>query len=161
MLEQLYRRQYSAALLYCTALCGSEQLAQDIVADAFVKAWLSLPEDIPSFRGWLLRVCRNLWIDQLRRRRFLTGEAPPECLSDGETPESRYLHTERSRALWKAVAELPPADRELVILHYIAGLSLQEAAPILGKSHSAVRQQISRARRILKSTLEEQGYGSE
>ena len=66
ILEELYREHHSAALLYCIALCGDEQLAQDLTADAFIKAYLSLPDRIPSFRWWLLRVCRNLWIDQLR-----------------------------------------------------------------------------------------------
>ena len=67
LLETLYRKYYSAAYAYCLTLCGSEQTAQDLVSDAFVKAWLSLPEDIPSFRYWLLRVCKNLWIDQLQQ----------------------------------------------------------------------------------------------
>lgn len=159
ILEQLYRKYYGAAYAYCIALCGDEHLAQDIVADAFVKACLSLPDDVPSFRYWLLRVCRNLWIDHKRRRKFVTSEAPLQAVSDGCSPETEYLKKEQHKALWNALGSLSPPDRELVVLHYFSGLSLQEIAPILGKSYAAVRQRMVRLRQELKQQLEEQGYG--
>ncbi len=159
MLEQLYLRHYSGAYLYCLSLCGDPHLAQDIVADAFVKAYLSLPDDVPSFRYWLLRVCRNLWIDQCRRDSRLAGEEALELAADPHTPESRYLQDEEKRELWNALNSLPTQDRELIILHYFSGLPLKEIGPILNLSYPAVRQKISRLRQTLKLRLEEQGYG--
>ena len=161
LLEELYRKYYRAAALYCTALCGDEHLAQDIASDAFVKAYLSLPNNVPSFRYWLLRVCRNLWIDHLRKRKWETSGEALHYMTDGITPESRYLRDEQHRCLWKAVGELPPLDRELVTLHYFSGLSLQECAKMLGKPYTAVRQRMVRLRQTLKTRLEEQGYGNE
>lgn len=159
LLEQLYRKYYGAAYAYCLALCGDEYLAQDITADAFVKAYLSLPEEVPSFRYWLLRVCKNLWIDHLRRHRREVSDAPLEHMTDGVTPETRCIQSERSRCLWNAIGTLPPLDRELVTLHYVSGVSLQEAARLLGKSYPAVRQRMVRLRQTLKQRMEEQGYG--
>lgn len=161
LLEDLYRKYYGAALLYCTALCGDETLAQDLVSDAFVKAYLSLPNDIPSFRYWLLRVCKNLWFDHLRKRKWETSDEPLQYMADRLTPETRYLQDERNRCLWKAIGELPPLDRELVALHYFSGLSLQETARLIGKSYEATRQRMVRLRKALKMRLEEQGYGYE
>lgn len=159
LLEQLYRKHYASALLYCTALCGNDELAKDITADAFIKAWLSLPEEIPSFRYWLLRVCKNLWIDHLRKHRHeASGEALQHIPSEN-SPERQFLRSERSQILWKAILSLPPPDRELVVLHYYSGLPLQEIAPILGKSYAATRQRLVRLRQTLKLQLEEQGYG--
>lgn len=159
LLEQLYRKYYSSALLYCTALCGNEELAKDITADAFVKAWLSLPDDVPSFRCWLLRVCRNLWIDHLRKNRRQVSEEPLQYIAGDLSPETRYLRSERSRYLWEVIAQLPPPDRELLILHYFSGLSLQEIAPILGIRYAATRQRMVRLRQALKQKMEEEGYG--
>lgn len=159
VLEQLYHRHYSAALLYCMTLCGDEHLAQDITADAFVKAFLSLPNDVPSFRYWLLRVCKNLWIDHLRRRKHETTDEPLQYIADHTTPEIIFLQNERSRCLWKAIAELPSADRELLTLYYFSGVSLQEIARFTGRSYAAVRQRMTRMRLTLKKQLEEQGYG--
>ena len=131
LLEQLYRKYYSGALLYCIALCGNEELAKDITADAFVKAYLSLPHEIPSFRYWLLRVCRNLWIDHLRKQQRLTSDEPLAFIPGDLSPEVQFLRNERSRCLWKAISQLSPADREILTLHYFSGLSLQEIAPMV------------------------------
>ena len=61
--EALYRRYYAPALLYAQGLCRSRHLAEDMVQEAFCRAWLSLPGEVTSFRGWLFRVLRNLIID--------------------------------------------------------------------------------------------------
>ena len=66
--EALYRRYYAPALLYAQGLCRSRHLAEDMVQEAFCRAWLSLPDEVTSFRGWLFRVLRNLIIDHQRRQ---------------------------------------------------------------------------------------------
>ncbi len=159
ILEQLYIRHYSAAYLYCLSMTGDPHRAQDIVADAFVKAYLSLPGQVPSFQYWLLRVCRNLWIDQCRRDARLAGEEPLQFAADPHTPESRYLQDEEKRELWNALNSLPPQDRELIILHYFADLPLTQIAPLLGITYPAARKRLSRLRQALKLRLEEHGYG--
>ena len=159
ILEALYRRHYSAAILYCMSLCGDEHLAQDLVSDAFVKAYLSLPDEIPSFQYWLLRVCKNIWIDHLRKQKFRTEAESLDRLADPVTPETAYIQGQERRALWNAIRSLEPADRELVTLHYFSALPLTQIAPLLGKSHAATLKQLSRLRQILKQRMEEQGYG--
>ena len=159
LLEQLYRAHSGSAYLYCLSLCGDEHLASDIVSDAFVKACLSLPEDVPSFRYWLLRVCKNLYFDHLRKRKFEASPDALEHMTTGHTPESQYIQKEEYRCLWRIIAALPPGDRELLTLHYFSGLNLQDIAPITGKSYAAVRQRMVRLRKLIKQEMEEQGYG--
>lgn len=159
LLEELYHKYYGPAVLYCLALCGEEHLAQDLASDAFVKAYLSLPNNVPTFRYWLLRVCKNLWVDHLRRKKWEASSEQLEFISIPETPETTYLTQERSRLLWMAISELPSLDRELLTLHYFSGLSLQETAVILGKSYDATRQRLVRLRQKLKQRMEEFGYG--
>ena len=161
ILEELYRKYYQSTVLYCLSLCGSEAVAQDIAAEAFVKAYLSLPNDVPSFRYWLMRVCRNLWIDYLRKNSRITSDEPLQYLADDNTPESRYFRDDRSRCLWKIISELPALDREIIILHYFSGLSQLEISKILKKSYPAIRQRMIRTRQLLRTKMEEQGYGYE
>lgn len=157
-LQKLYDRYYSAALLYTTALCADADLARDIVADAFVKAYISLPREIPSFQFWLFRVCKNLWIDHLRRQPVLLSEEQLLTIADHRTPESLYLQNERYRCLWQCIHTLAPIDREIVTLHYFSELPLQEVARLVGKSYPAVRQRLVRLRQAIKQRMEEQGY---
>lgn len=159
LLEQLYTAHYGAAYTYCLALCGDEHLASDILSDAFVKACMSLPKDVPSFRYWLLRVCKNLYFDHLRKRKYEASSDALDHMTTGHTPESQYIQKEEYRCLWRILASLPPADRELLTLHYFTGLSLQDIAPIMGKSYAAVRQRMVRLRKFIKEEMEEQGYG--
>lgn len=159
LLEELFRKYYGPAVLYCLRLCSDSHLAQDIASDAFVKAYLSLPNNVPSFRYWLLRVCKNLWIDHLRKKKWMASEEPLQYHSDQLTPETVYLQQERSRYLWKAISDLPPLDQELLTLHYFSGLSLQETANLIGKSYPATRQRMVRLRQTLKQRMEEFGYG--
>ena len=161
VLEELYCKYYSAAYSYCAALCGDPHLAQDITADAFVKAYLSLPDHVPSFRYWLLRVCKNLWIDHLRRHSREVSDEPLQYMAAPDTPETAYIRNERDRCLWNAVATLSLLNKELVTLHYFSGLPLQEIAPLIGKSYPAVRQRMVRLRETLKKQMEVQGYGYE
>ena len=159
LLEELYRKYHRSAMLYCTALCGDPQLAQDIAAEAFVKAYLSLPNDIPSFRYWLLRVCKNLWYDHLRRESRVTITELPPTLMGSNSPEDTYIQKEKMQCLWRIIGTLSPMDRELLTLYYFSDVPLQEAARLLGKSYSAVRQRMTRLRQTLKQEMEAQGYG--
>ena len=158
ILQTLYNRYYSAALLYTTAICADSELARDIVADAFVKAYITLPREIPSFQFWLFRVCKNLWIDHLRKAPALLSEEHLLNIPDHRTPESIFLQNERYRCLWRSINTLSPADREIVTLHYFSALPLQEVSRLVGKTYPAVRQRLTRLRRILKQRMEEQGY---
>ena len=128
------------------------------MADAFVKAYLSLPDETPSFQYWLLRVCKNLWLDHLRRHRRLVSQDAAANMADHRTPETIYLANERQRVLWSILRSLPPLDRELVTLHYFSGLPLKEIAALMGKSYPATRQRMVRLRAELKQRMEDE-YG--
>ena len=136
ILDELYRQYYGAALLYVLSLCRNRTLAEEIVHDAFVKAYLSLPDDVPSFPYWLMKVCRNLFYDHARRQKFLSPEAPPEQI-DPATPESLLLQKEETAALWRAIGRLDGADRELLVLHYFAARPAGELAALLGLTSPA------------------------
>ena len=159
VLEELYHKYYRSAVLYCISLCGTQQLAEDIATDAFVKAYLSLPNNVTSFRYWLMKVCKNLWIDYLRKHsREVYDEYLPN-ISDGSTPETTYILNERNRCLWDIINTLPSLDREMLILHYFSGLTLLEISQLTGRTASAVRTRMMRLRQTIKFKMEEYGYG--
>ena len=154
---QLYQKYYAPALLYAQSLCRSRHLAEDMVQEAFYRAWLSLPEDVVSFRGWLFRVLRNLIIDHQRRQKHLADQEPPDT-PDHTTPESVLLQREDTAALYRATARLPQSDRELLTLWCFARLTAPELAAALNVSPAVIRQRLHRARARLRKQMEEDGY---
>ena len=155
--EQLYQKYYAPALLYAQSLCRSRHLAEDMVQEAFYRAWLSLPEDVVSFRSWLFRVLRNLIIDHLRRQKHLSDEDVPET-ADAATPESVLLQREDAAALYRAMERLGAGDREVLTLYCFAHLSGAELAAALGVTPAVIRQRLRRARTRLRQKMEEDGY---
>ena len=158
ILELLYSRYYNDARLYCLALCGNRETAEDLVADAFVKAYLSLSDDVPSFRYWLFRVCKNLWIDLLRKEKRRIDSTYESWPADLNTPETEALKAEQRKILREAIESLEQSDREILLLHYFFDMPLYEIAKMQSKSYDATRQRLTRLRQTLKKRLEEQGY---
>ena len=155
-LEELYRRYAGELYLYAYSLCQNEAQAQDLTAEAFCRALLALDGADAGWRSWLYKVCRNLWLDQVRRSRRLAPEPPgPELAAEGDVLEE-LLQEERRRAVYRAVQALSPVDREIVTLHYYGGLSLKEAGEAMGLTPGAARTLLCRARKKLKSRLEGQ-----
>ena len=143
-LEELYRRYAGELYLYAYSLCQNEAQAQDLTAEAFCRALLALDGADAGWRSWLYKVCRNLWLDQVRRSRRLAPEPPgPELAAEGDVLE-------------ELLQALSPVDREIVTLHYYGGLSLKEAGEAMGLTPGAARTLLCRARKKLKSRLEGQ-----
>ncbi len=138
--------------------------AEDVTQEAFLRLWRH-GDEVPADRvgPWLTHVTRNLCIDQCRRRaaaRRHLGVADPEALdrlpSDGDGDALAGLGLDdRQRRLVEALQELPAETRDVVFMHYFEDRKLAEIADTLGKSLSAVKVQVHRARRALRLVLGE------
>lgn len=159
VLAQLYERYYQPALFYLLALCRDRHLAEDLVQEAFVRAYLSLPEDVPSFPYWLMRVCRNLLCDHRRKRRRHADGDPPERPTVRRHRRSGCCSARSWIALYRAIARLSEDEQELLNLFYFARRPLSEIAQLTGMTPGAAKTRLYRARRHLRREMEEDGYG--
>lgn len=160
VLAQLYVRYYQSAYLYTLSLCNNRELAEDFVADAFVKAYLTLSDEHNSYQYWLMRVCKNLWIDYLRRQKR-NADIDDDTLSeipDTYTPEQRFLANERLSVLYRCIRSLREPDREILILHYFSKLPLRDIAQLMQATPGSIKTRIFRARLSLKQLMEDNGY---
>lgn len=155
ILEQLYHTYHRRLTLYALSLCRDPYLAEDLVQEAFLRAYLSLPEETPSFFWWMMRVLRNLLIDQKRRERFVSWE---EAEMPTEGAEDAVLRQESVRSLYRGITALGEDDREILALYYFAQVSLRQIAQLLGLTEGAAKVRLYRARRRLKKRMEEDGY---
>jgi RNA polymerase sigma-70 factor (ECF subfamily) len=157
LLAQLYEKYYRAAFLYTCSLCHDAHLSEDIVQESFVRAYLSLPGDSPSFSCWLMTVCRHLVIDYLRRQKHLSDAALPDLAGVGG-PEEALLQQENTRQLYRAMQQLAPGDREILTLCYFVRLPMSQIASVLHLSVAATKVRLHRARGRLRVKMEENGY---
>ena len=157
--EQLVRRHTAALYHGALRTTGSPQLAEEVVQDAWLSAWLH----VGGFRGqsavrtWLVRIVTSKALNALRRpQRTLALDAVPEVLAAGDSdPEQQAELRERARAVRLAVAALPERQREAVVLRDLEGLSYEEVARALDCSVASVKSALHRGRRALAEALDQ------
>jgi RNA polymerase sigma-70 factor (ECF subfamily) len=102
---------------------------------------------VPFF-AWLLRMARNLAIDQLRSNRLI----PTETVIDPDTSSSPDL--DRAETVRSALATLPEEQRQVVFLRHVVGLSPGEIADRMGRSEGSIHGLHHRGRRALQRELQ-------
>jgi len=133
--------------------------AEDVVQDVFVRVLehrRSLTA-VRDMRVWLVRVAWNLAID---RRRRIRPEQFDEGFAEGlvarNLPADEALNeAQRLRAVVRELERLPKAERDVLLLSVVEELGTAEMAEVLGRSESAVRALLFRARTRLRERLEE------
>lgn len=154
-IDSLYR--------YAIVLTGSRVEAEDLVQETYVRAieaFHRLREN-SNVRGWLLTILRNLWFNELRKRRRgpqLVEVDADNHIADGligsERDAQQILESqedvERVRA---AIQKLPSQFREILVLREFEELSYHEIAAILGCPAGTVMSRLGRARAKLRDLL--------
>ncbi len=149
---------YISRLVY--RLTGYRCDVDDLVQDVFVAALSAWPKfrGESSARTWLTRIALNRCRQYHRRRLLGRGliEKVRRGLYSQKVNESRPAIEADEATLFvrRALAELRPRDREVLVLHYLQELSVPEIAKLTGGSHNAVEVRLSRARQRLKTVLE-------
>ena len=153
VIEELFVRYYNDALLYALSLTRNKSLAEDVVSTAFYKALRGGDGEIKSFKPWLIRVCRNVSFDILKRRKRIT-ELPDNLIDESETAVEQIIRDERYKALYKAIELLPETQKETVLLFYFEDISIKDVALVTGKTEDNVKVLLYRARESLKKIME-------
>ena len=139
-IETLIKRHQKRVYGYILLLVKNQHLAEDIFQDTFVKVIKSLQEgrynDNGRFVSWVMRIAHNLIIDHFRRERqnciisndaleydlFNTSKFSPKNIEDD------IVHEQIIDSVRELVQQLPPEQREVVLLRHYADLSFKEIA---------------------------------
>ncbi|HVF39780.1 MAG TPA: RNA polymerase sigma factor [Gemmatimonadaceae bacterium] len=150
--DALYSRH--TGTMYATAMriAGDNELASDAVHDAWVRAveGLSQFERRSSLRTWLTAILINCIRERWREGR---GEVPLDLVS--ETTLSILVNTTTVDPvdLERAIAELPPGFRQVLVLHDVEGFHHGEIATMLGIAAGTSKSQLARARHRMRELL--------
>lgn len=140
---------------------GSLSQSEDLSQEAFVTAWKHLPElkEPGKLRSWLCGIVRNLSHRALRgrEREPIHGAEQMESVREIAAPEAHPLAQtigrEEEAILWRALERIPETYREPLVLFYREQQSIQRVAQVLELSEEAVRQRLSRGRKLLQEEI--------
>jgi RNA polymerase sigma factor (sigma-70 family) len=159
--ERLFLPHLNAAYNLACWLTRNNQSAEDMVQEAYLRAWKSFD----SFAGgdgraWLLSIVRNTCYTWLQRNVTSNLDAVfDEEIHSGETdalnPETELLQNQDKQLLRQAVEELPLQFREVLIMRELEGLSYREIADLAGLPVGTVMSRLARARKRLQIRLAE------
>ena len=149
----LVARYRDTAFAYAYARLRHRDEAEDVVQEAFVRAFIGLPrmQAARCWAAWLMQIVRNLCHDSLRRKRGRFQEILDDAWPDaGPTPETLLLHTERGHEIRRAVADLPENLRVPFLMHYVSRRSYREIALALDIPETTVVGRLATALQRLR-----------
>jgi RNA polymerase sigma-70 factor, ECF subfamily len=158
-------REYQPSLLRYLRVT-TRDAADDVASETWAAVATSITRfdgDETAFRAWLFTVARRRAIDHFRREaRRPSVPVDPAALGTASIaagdadPGERVLTTLEAEAALQRIAELPPAQRDAVMLRAIGGLDVAHVAAIMGKRPGAVRVLAHRGLRTLARQLAEE-----
>ena len=158
--EELYRRFSSAMYGLCLQYANSEEDAQDILQDGFIKVFAKLDQvkNPAALPGWIRRVMINTALEKYRSQVLLqrVDDVREEI---GEAPSTGALEDLTCEELVGLIQTLTPRYRMVFNLYAIEGYSHQEISEALGVSTGTSKSNLSRARAILQEKIKSM-YGS-
>ncbi|MGD9967309.1 MAG: RNA polymerase sigma factor [Hyphomonadaceae bacterium] len=160
---ELMRRHKDAVYRFARRYVGDSEEAFDLVQETFVSAWTALGDYDPRrpMSAWLKRIVLNKCRDWSRRRQvrhFFFGAEPmdakrTETIAGAQAAPDPAMENALAR-LDAALAALPAALKEPLLLTAIEGMSHKEAGRILGLSPKAIEMRIRRAKQALAQTVD-------
>jgi RNA polymerase sigma-70 factor, ECF subfamily len=156
--SRLYEKTHLSVFRYAYGLKGGPlQEVEDLTAEVYARAWKTRDRfngNEQAALGWLLRIAKNLVIDQARSQkvRQVDEEINIELLVDpGELPELDIIAREQIKTLWRMLGLLPEEPREMLVLRYILGWQVLQIAEYAGISENNVSVTIRRALQRLRT----------
>ena len=159
-LDEAIARWEKPILRLCYAYLCDTAMAEDAVQETFFKAWKSYGR----FRGeaeektWLTRIAINTCKDLLKSAwvRNTDRSVTPDSLPEGSAP-----FDEQDDTVTRAVLVLPRELKEVTLLHWYQGMTLQDMSKVLRLPRSTINYRLKKAKAILKKELEDWDFENE
>jgi RNA polymerase sigma factor (sigma-70 family) len=154
--DHLYRRVSPQMMGYLLRLTRHRERAEDLLQVTFSKvhrARQSYLRGAPVL-PWMLAIARRSFFDERRAAKSRSEDLSADGTLPEPRPEPSGVPNDLAEAMERALDSLPEAYREAIQLTKIAGLSIAEAADVLGATETAVKLRVHRGYNQLRSELE-------
>jgi RNA polymerase sigma-70 factor (ECF subfamily) len=155
--ERIYCKYEALLLTIAAAIAGDRGIAEDVVHDVFV-AFAQSPGKVRldgNLRNYLATCVANKARDAVKARRNIVPVDEVEFLvPQGQQPDVVAARQEQLRLAWSALAQLPSEQREVLVLHLIAGLKFRQIAANLGISINTAQSRYRYGLEKMRSALD-------
>lgn len=156
--EEVARRDGRKIYNFAYRLTGNAHDAHDLVQEVLLRVRRGLERYTPgSFDGWLWRITRNAFLDEVRRRNRRPTQPLPEhdrgIGASAPAPDEVLAEVRLGEDVQAALLQLPYDFREAVVLCDVVGLTYDEIAEAVGIPVGTVRSRIHRGRKMLREVL--------
>jgi RNA polymerase sigma factor (sigma-70 family) len=160
--RQIVERYQTLVCSLAYSATGNVSQSQDMAQETFIAAWQGLPalREPEKLRAWLCRIIRNR-INKRFHREYadpITHAAPLEEFHEvpatGALPSEQTISREEEAILWRALEKIPETYREPLVLFYREHQSIERVAAALELSEDAVRQRLTRGRKMLEEEVQ-------
>jgi RNA polymerase sigma-70 factor (ECF subfamily) len=139
---------------FAFSLCNHREQADDLVQETLLKAWSHFDsfQEGTNLRAWVFTILRNAFLSQVRKRRREVEDADGSLVDGLSVAPTQNGHVDLAD-MRRALALLPPDQREALVLVSAAGMSYEEAAEIAQCAVGTVKSRVNRARTKLADLL--------
>lgn len=162
--EEIVRRWQQPVAQFLGRLTGRAESVPDLCQEVFLRVYLAggRYRDCGAFSTWLYRIALNVARDAARRGRHRPEPlADREPVADSEPVELPSERRELERLVAQALAELPDALREALVLRHYEGMSFEEMSRVLGTPASTLKSRFAAALARLRTRLQQLGWTCE
>jgi RNA polymerase sigma-70 factor, ECF subfamily len=146
---------------YLLKLLGNEDRAYDVLQELWLKVVRTIRQlvDPGALRVWLYRAAHGLAVDQIRRRQVRQAAEQEHALAvDAAAAEPDFTAMD-AQTIHRALDELEPREREVLVLFFLENMTLEEIAEVVGRPVGTVKSRLHYAKRALHDLLKRDGYG--
>ena len=164
--EDLVGRYLKSVYNFVFRIIKDKNSAEDITQETFVKVWKNLDkfDSEKNFKTWLFTIARNTTIDYLRKRKNISfshfdkddkeDRKFEESIYDTEPlPDEIFMKKELGKELEKALTEIRPDFREIILLHYTEYLTLEQISEVVGKPLNTIKSHHRRGLAALRKLI--------
>ncbi len=161
-LTEIIREYRAGIVLYINSFTDNICVAEEIAEEVFIKLYVNKPKfsGKSSFKTWLYSIGKFTAVDYIRKNKKIVSASIDEfySLADKEELEHNYIKNEQKIMLHQTIQKLSPDYSQALYLIYFEDFNTSQAAKIMGKSNRQVTYLLYRAKKALKSKLEQERF---
>jgi RNA polymerase sigma-70 factor (ECF subfamily) len=154
-LAELIARYSPGLRFYLRKLAGDAEAADDLLQDTWWDVYRKLDtlQNPAAFAAWVYRIARDKGYRELRRRPRATLETDAQC-PEVAAPDGAHFSTEDVERVRRALDDLPPEHREVIVLWFVEGMTYERIAVVIDRPVGTVRSRIHHAKLKLRLALD-------